>query len=327
VSIFNRAYAERLLNDLKAANTEAAKKERFLQYLSLTFAQDHGGQQLIADMALGAEMTVTNIPRGERDGTGRADTQTQTLIIEWERDLAKTGEHAVEQLSDYLAGNWRSGREYRFKLIATDGLRWRLYAPDWSHLRARDLHFGPNYQLRETRRFDLTPETVGDFPFFLDEVLFVSRKKPATLSNIQADFGDTSEAFINSMLALKTCADEVPKRSELSVAYDQWVRFLSLAYGRFDATPEKFLVHTYLSVFAKLIAFAVVSGEPADDDSLLQSILDGSAFERLNVERFVEDDFFHWVGSSDLFRRVRPMFRELNRALSHYDSQLLTKIS
>src|SRR5262245_18671499 len=82
--IFQVDRAEELFNHLKHANTEAAKKERFIQYLSLTFAKDRRAQALISEMSLGAEKTVANILRGHTSGRGRADTQTDTIIIEWE---------------------------------------------------------------------------------------------------------------------------------------------------------------------------------------------------------------------------------------------------
>src|SRR5215471_5645901 len=85
--IFQPAHTESLFNDLRRANTEQAKKERFLQYLTTTFAADTGAQKLISAMALGAERIIANIPRGERLAKGRADSQTETVIIEWEKDL------------------------------------------------------------------------------------------------------------------------------------------------------------------------------------------------------------------------------------------------
>lgn len=122
-STFGNSLSGRLLADLRRANTEAAKKERFLQYLSAVFAHDLGAQELIAALSLGAERTVANVVRGGKASRGRADTQTNTVIVEWEKDLSRTGEHAMEQLEEYLAGNWRSGQEYRFILIATDGIK------------------------------------------------------------------------------------------------------------------------------------------------------------------------------------------------------------
>ena len=210
-------------------------------------------------------------------------------------------------------------RSYRFVLIATDGVRWRTYAPDWSKAEFGKFDFASSFELRETRRFDLGPERFVDFPFFLDEVLFSSRTRIATLENIQTDFGDTSATFINSVVCLTACSPDVNTQSELQVALEQWRRFLSVAYGRFDNSPDMFLVHTYLSVFAKFIAYAVVTKEIAFNDVTIKGILTGHAFQKLNIERFSEDDFFHWVVSERYFKKLRPMFKELNRQLSEYD--------
>ena len=318
-SIFQLAHTEALFNDLRRANTEQAKKERFLQYLSVAFAKDQAAQSLISAIALGAERIVANITRKGRVAKGRADSQTETIIIEWEKDLSKTGEHAREQLEEYLEGNWKSGQKYRFTLLTTDGIRWRRYAPDWSEVEFGKLSFGRNFTLREIRKFDLSQDTFSEFPFFLDEVLFASQLRSATLENIQNDFGDTSGVFINSIACLQACAEDVNKKSELQVAYDQWRRFLSIAYGKFDDSPTMFLVHTYLSVFAKFIAYAVITKNPIADDSTITGILRGSVFENLNIERFVEDDFFHWVAADTYFKRLRLMFRELNQQLNQYD--------
>lgn len=317
--VFDEALTQALYHDLRRANTEAAKKERFLQYVTALFAGDAGAQAFVSALSLGAERTIANIPRGERLTFGRADSQTETVIIEWERDLARTGEHARHQLEEYLEGNWRSGQAYRFVLIATDGLRWRCYAPDWSRLEVRDFSLGSRFELRETRRFDLAQQNAADFPFFLDDVLFVTRPKLATLENIQGDFGDTSATFINSIVTLTEAAGNIEEQSELQVAFEQWRRFLSVAYGRFDDSPQMFLVHTYLSVFAKLLAFCVVNGSPAPDEDTTRSVLDGEVFQRLNVDRFVEDDFFHWVHADEHFSSLRHMFREINRQLLAYD--------
>jgi len=317
--IFQSSHAVDFLRTCKRANTELAKKELFLQYLTKVFAADAAAQALISQLSLGAERAIANIPRGGELRRGRADTQTETVIIEWEKDLGRTGDHAREQLEEYLEVNWRSGQEYRFILVATDGLRWRIYAPDWSRLELGQFDFSGAFELREVRKFDLTPETIENFPFFLDEILFASHQKVPTLENIQHDFGDTSAAFINSMISLHECVDDLATRSELKVAFEQWRRFLSVAYGRFDDSPVMFLVHTYLSVFAKLIAYAVITRAPLPEDSDVAEVLNGVAFERLNVERFVEDDFFHWVTSDTYLSRLRPMFRELNRRIGEYD--------
>ena len=318
-TIFDAAHTSALFNDLQRANTEAAKKERFIQYLTKTFAHDTGAQQLISAMTLGAERVIANIPRGAALGRGRADTQTETVIIEWEKDLTKTGEHAKDQLTEYLQGNWRSGQEYRFVLLTTDGLRWRRYAPDWSKVEMGKLSFDSSFTLREVRQFDLTPENFSDFPFFLDEVLFANQQRAATLERVSADFGDTSTVFINSIATLQALTEDLETQSELKVAYEQWRKFLSIAYGTFDDSPNMFLVHTYLSVFAKFISYAVVAKSAIRGSNTERQILSGVIFQRLNIERFVEDDFFHWVNNEIYYVRLKPMFRELIRRIEEYD--------
>ncbi len=317
-TIFDPAQTERLYHDLRRANSEAAKKERFLTYVTRVFQNDDKVQDFIRDMALGAETSIANITRKGRMARGRADSQTDTVIIEWERDLSRTGDHAKDQLREYLEGNWRSGQEYKFTLLSTDGVRWRRYAPDWSKLAVDDL-MGQNFELREVQAFDLAPSNFGEFPFFLDEVFFANEPKVATLENIRADFGDTSRAFINSINALTRCLPALERQSELKVAFEQWNRFLSIAYGQFDNSPKLFLVHTYLSVFAKFIAYSVLAREPAADDETIRDILSGRIFDRLNVERFVEDDFFHWVWGDEFLPVLRPMFREISRQIDAYE--------
>lgn len=316
--VFPIARTEKLLADLKRANTELAKKERLTQYLTIAFSNDDAAQQLITDMTMGAERTISNIPRGSNIGRGRADTQTETVIIEWEKDLAKTGEHAKEQLEEYLTGNWRSGQTYRFVLITTDGIKWRRYAPDWSSLPAMGKKLS-GVQLHEVERFDLNGENADEFPFFLDALLFGNQTRAATLTRIQSDFGDTSAVFINSLGTLTKVAGDISAQTELSVAFEQWRRFLSLAYGEFDSSTSMFLVHTYLSVFAKFIAYAVVTGRSVPDEATMRAVLNGEAFRSMNIERFVEDDFFHWVHAEPHFDDLKPMFREIARRIQEYD--------
>jgi hypothetical protein len=62
-AIFSPALTVNLLRDLRRANTETAKKERLIQYITATFANDEAAQQLISDITLGAERTISNIPR------------------------------------------------------------------------------------------------------------------------------------------------------------------------------------------------------------------------------------------------------------------------
>jgi SAM-dependent methyltransferase len=101
--------------------------------------------------------------------------------------------------------------------------------------------------------------------------------------------------------------------------FEQWQRFLELAYGRFDDRKAVYLIHTYLSVFSKLLAYVVLRPAARPDDDELRRILTGEAFNALNVANFVEGDFFYWVSDPAIFARLAPALRELYNQITEYD--------
>lgn len=85
-------------------------------------------------MALGSKKTILNIPKKDKSGEssnrlGRADTQYRQVIIEFENDIQAKAKrkHAEYQLKQYFFGNFNSGDDYNFYLIATNCVRWAIY--------------------------------------------------------------------------------------------------------------------------------------------------------------------------------------------------------
>ena len=305
------------LGGLRQANSEEAKKLRFQNLLSRLFQDSQAARNVVNQLAQGGEKTIFNIPRRGAPKTGFADIAYSNVIIEWEKDLAKTGKHAEDQLAEYLAGSWHSGERYDYVLIATDGRIWRTYAPNLELLLGQET---PNRDaLRKVEDFEVKKDNEDSFFFFLDRVLFRSTKQRATLDAIQLDFGDTSRIFINVLQTMRRVMPEPAAASPVHVAFEQWRRFLQLAYGKFDLGRSVYLVHTYLSVFAKLLAYAVLkpTAHPSDDE--LRDILSGEAFTALNVANFVEGDFFYWVSTPEFFGPLAPALRELYNQISEYD--------
>ena len=302
---------------LKASNTEEAKKLRFHNLLTRLFSDSAASRALVDQMAAGGEKTIFNIPRKGAPKTGYADIAYSNVIIEWEKDLAKTGRHAEDQLAEYLAGKWHSGERYDFVLIATDGRIWRSYAPDLEVLLAQ---VAPSrVALRKVEDFEVKRDNEQQFFYFLDRLLFRSTQRKATLGEIQLDFGDTSRAFINTVQAMRSVMPGPGVASPVHVAFEQWQRFLELAYGRFDDRKAVYLIHTYLSVFSKLLAYVVLRPAARPDDDELRRILTGEAFNALNVANFVEGDFFYWVSDPAIFARLAPALRELYNQITEYD--------
>ncbi|WP_305565272.1 N-6 DNA methylase [Polaromonas sp.] len=305
------------LSGLRLANSEEAKKLRFQNLLTRLFQDSQAAKDVVNQLAQGGEKTIFNIPRPGVPKTGYADIAYSNVIIEWEKDLAKTGKHAEDQLAEYLAGRWHSGDRYDYVLIATDGRIWRTYAPDLDVLLGQAT---PNRAgLRKVEDFEVKKDKEDKFFFFLDRVLFRSTRQRATLDAIQLDFGDTSRIFINAVQAMQRVMPATESTSVVHVAFEQWQRFLQLAYGKFDQGNSVYLVHTYLSVFAKLLAYAVLkpAARPSDDE--LKAILSGEAFTALNVANLVEGDFFYWVSSPEFFQQLAPTLRELYNQICEYD--------
>ncbi|MBK6731491.1 MAG: SAM-dependent DNA methyltransferase [Bacteroidetes bacterium] len=105
----------------------------------------------------------------------------------------------------------------------------------------------------------------------------------------------------------------------MQVSFEQWKRFLSIAYGSFDASENNFLIHTYLSVFSKMLAYAVVSNDDYIEEDELKGIINGSIFNKYNIQNFIDNDFFHWIGNDINFRGLKKVFRVIAQEISSYD--------
>ena len=165
----------------------------------------------------------------------------------------------------------------------------------------------------------LSERNADEFYYWIDRFLFKEEKQKATLKRIEEAFGYQSNIFIESFRELNKWFNEAKRFDEVQVSYEQWSKFLSIAYGSFDAADNVFLIHTYLSVFSKMLAYSIVSNDDYIDDSELKSILDGSEFYKYNIRNFVDNDFFHWVNTERSFNNLKKVFRLVAQEISNFD--------
>jgi hypothetical protein len=284
-------------------------------------------------ITLGAEKTIVNIPRKEKLHRGSADTLYNKIIIEFENDLRVTINHAKEQLAGYLLGQLRSGRQtpaslpdstsegYNFTLIASDFINWKVFAPDVTQLDRIEVLQEHELILNEVKSssFVLNERNAEEFYYWIDRFLFKEEKQRPTLKRIEEAFGYQSNIFIESFRELNKWFNEAKKFGEVQVSFEQWSKFLSIAYGGFDARDNIFLIHTYLSVFSKMLAYSVVSNDDYIDDTELKGILDGTIFHRYNIRNFVDNDFFHWVNTDRSFNNLKKVFRLIAQEISNFE--------
>ncbi|MCK9426890.1 MAG: N-6 DNA methylase [Ignavibacteriaceae bacterium] len=309
------------LSKVKSANKELTKKEAFKDLLNRLYGSDKEIEKIIDRITLGAEKSILHIPRKDKLHKGSADTLYNKIIIEFENELKTTLNHAKEQLAGYLLGQFNSGEGYNFILIASDCINWKVFAPDVSCIENLHLLKEDELKLNEIKSasFTLTEHNTEEFYYWIDRFLFKEEKLRATLKRIEESFGYQSSVFIESFRELSNHFKDVKKYGEVQVSFEQWSKFLSIAYGSFDASESNFLIHTYLSVFAKMLAYAVVSNDDYIDDEELKGIIDGSIFHKYNIRNFVDDDFFHWVKSERNFKALKKIFRLIAQEISTFD--------
>lgn len=306
---------------VKAANKELTKKELFKDLLHRLYAGEKEIEKIIDAISAGAEYAVINIPRKDKKHRGSADTLYNRIIIEFENDLKVSLKHAKEQLAGYMLGQFNSGEGYNYTLIASDFISWKVVVPDVSQLeKLQDLQ-EHELILNEvpTTSFALTESNAEDFYYWLDRFLFKEEKQRATLKRIEEAFGYRSSTFIESFRQISAVFQDAKKYGEVQVSYEQWRKFLSIAYGSFADTDSAFVIHTYLSVLAKVLAYEVLSNDDYVDDAEMKTILNGSIFHKYNIRNFVDNDFFHWVHKDIYFQKLKKVFRLVAQEISTFD--------
>ncbi len=309
------------IQKVKSANKELTKKEAFKDLLNRLYSGEKEIENIIDKITGGSESTVLNIPRKDKLHRGSADTLYNKIIIEFENNLKVSLKHAKEQLAGYLLGQFKSGEGYNFTLIASDCITWKVFSPDISQLDNLENLTEDELKLNEiaSASFTLAENNAEDFYYWIDRFLFREQKQRASLKRIEESFGNQSNVFIESLRELIRHFSEAKKYGEVQVSYQQWRKFLSIAYGAFDDSEKNFLVHTYLSIFSKMLAYSVVSNDDYIDDDALRGIISGSIFNKYNIRNFVENDFFHWISSDRNFPGLKKVFRVIAQETSSYN--------
>ncbi|MFW5872040.1 MAG: N-6 DNA methylase, partial [bacterium] len=309
------------LKKIKSANKELTKKEIFKDLLNRLYTGDKEIEKIIDAISIGAETAIVNIPRKDKIHRGSADTLYNNIIIEFENDLKASLAHAKEQLAGYMLGRFKSGIGYNYTLIASDFITWKVFAPDISCIEKLGEVQEDELILNEiaTASFVLTENNTDDFYYWIDRFLFKEEKQRATLKKIEEAFGYQSNVFIESIRELTKHFYDAKRYSEVQVSYEQWGKFLSFAYGTFDASEKNFLIHTYLSVFSKMLAYTVVSNDDFIDDDEMKGVLNGSIFNKYNIRNFIDNDFFHWVGTDRSFQNLKKVFRLISQEISTFE--------
>jgi hypothetical protein len=145
------------------------------------------------------------------------------------------------------------------------------------------------------------------------------RKREPSTENFLEDFGPSSLAFRSAWsLWLKAIA-AIGKQSDYQAIYENWRKYLLIAYGTSVGDEQLFVRHTYLATLAKLIAYVRITGvQAAPEEAQTQEIIQGTFFEKQQIMNFLEEDFFSWVGRAPVVSCTQKITSRLANLLFTY---------
>ena len=302
---------DRYLKDVNSANSEAARSYYFLEFIRNLF----GGINADYLERLHPEMEKYLVKRGETLLIrGRIDALLGNLIIEFKVELNERRiETAESEIRKYASILWSRDGESRvpYMTMITDGVKFLIYRPRAPVIAGTiepiDVILDP------VDRIDLGVAASRQAFFWLDRYMLSKSLQPVSSQAFSKEFSVNGSAFRDSSTFLL----EGWRESHEQILYEQWASFLRIVYGSDVESEGLFIRHTYLATLAKLLSYSVLSGGalPVSPDQVSE-ILEGKIFEKWNVQNFLEEDFFSWVGRSESGIKASILLLE---RLSAYD--------
>jgi hypothetical protein len=298
------------------ATNETQKRELFL-ILAATGFEAHDFAQ---NLALGAEYSVRFAQTG-LVRRGAVDAFYGSLVIEFENDLARTHDHALDQLRGYVAGAWKEdgSAALPYLAVASDGRHWEVYAPRLvdpaGPFDERDnVELGDPVEAWAPTADTTDPQSLRDL---LNRLFFRELQLQPTADNFARDFGLGSPAYLRASGVLCQKLSELAADTALQTKRHAWHDSLQIAYGSIETDDVLLAKHTYLAVLARLLVWAALEHRHLQQHEL-DDVLDGRYFANWRIDNLVEDDFFRWpeLHSATDARRV---WLALARHLAGYD--------
>lgn len=263
------------LNELRQRGAaEASIRDAFLHFLRSAFPVLEATEPILLEK---------HIPALRVRG-GYTDALFGDLIFECKKQLdGPSRTDGREELTRYLSNQEHSER---YLGILTDGETLEVYA-----LR--------NGQLEKVDGLRLDTERADDSRLWLDCYLFHDKQLVPTASDVAWRFGERSPTFWHSRRILQTLWERVGSGAAAQTKFAEWQSLLSIVYGSAVGDEGLFLRHTYLALFARVLAFVALQTRRPNDEEI-NGIVSSATFDRMGLQNFVDNDFFTWVDDSAL---------------------------
>ena len=314
------------LEEVRPLNSEPARLARFTVLLSDLFG--NLDLPLIRDFLGGFETKISAHESEKcRVLRGRADALYGNLLIDFERGSAGWLKQAKKQLQRYLAILASNGetRDYYFIPIASDGISFIVFAPKEGPTPAVTPET-EEIEIEKVEEFNLDQRHPQEFYFWLDRYFLREYKREPRTENFLEDFGSSSPAFRSASSLWLEAIAAIRKQSDYRVIYENWRKYLRIAYGTSVGDEHLFVRHTYLATLAKLIAYVRITGaQTAPEEEQTQEIIQGTFFEKQQIMNFLEEDFFSWVARAPVVSCTQKIASRLANLLFTYQLRELSE--
>ncbi len=284
------------IENITKAHT-SQQPERQVSHLFLGFISDAFGVKY-EDIELEHHVTMTKVQKH-----GYVDALFGDLLVEFKRNIKTTLGSNIDQLRDYM---YNMPDSYRYVGMLTDGIDFRTYVLDEAG------------EAKEVGRFNITDVDANTVYLWLDSYLFSRKNIKPTSDDIVLRFGVNSPTFRLVNQTFRRLLNQVENSKKLDVWRGQWRALLSKVYGSDIGDGNLFIRHTYLSQFAKLLAYSALEKRPRSKDVIPQ-IIDGEAFYGHGVSNIGENDFFSWVLMDGIRKESIDLLYGLAAELQVYD--------
>ena len=143
-------------------------------------------------------------------------------------------------------------------------------------------------------------------------------REPLT-ENFLQDFGPSSLAFRLASSQWLEAIAALGKQRHFQAIYENWRKYLSIAYGKSAGDEQLFVRHTYLATLAKLIAYVCITGtRTLPKEAQTREIIQGTFFKKQQIMNFLEEDFFSWAACALVMQCTQKISSSLVSLLLTY---------
>jgi type I restriction-modification system DNA methylase subunit len=314
------------VSEVSELQTESARSHRFSQLLADLFADLEF--PIITDYLAGLEKVISAHDAAKcRVSRGQPDALFGNLVVEFERRFPDKLKEAKKQLQRYVAILRKNPvtQGIYFIPLGTDGLSFRVFAPKEGELTS-GAGLGDEVRHEEVENFDAAARPPVQFYYWLDRYFCRRVQREPLAENFVQDFGTNSAAFREASALWLEVARQISEHTDFKVIYDNWRKYLRIAYAAAVGDEQLFIRHTFLATLAKLIVFIRITGaNAAPEERETAEIIQGAFFGKQGIENFLEEDFFSWAARDPVAGVTQRVVSRLVTLLFSYNLRELSE--